>query len=591
MEQTFMTIHNLSSDANILFASESVVDILGYQPHEVQGKSCFDYFHPDEIPFARSVHNRGVLLDKAAVLHYARIMSKDGRWISCECCFTVVHDVLVASTSIYRWGKKSERRAIEAPQISRIFSCSPRDPRYHMLEHLSPKFVMPSTEREPRAALILNRFTRTLGIMFATNAISSILGIEAEELRGYSLYECIAEKCLADAIKSLESAKANDSIAYLRFWSRDPRTEDVIDDGDVEMDGQDDEATEAEFDSPVRLEDAMDDTSDHIKSEPIGSPQMSQATSVNELAAQDGARASRRQGTRRRVRRCELIPTRELEAVVSCTSDGLVMVLRQARPPIPSLHSPVLHEDFENGLFAAPWSEQSVPPNYSPESFYTPTPPPPQYMPVREHVPTASGPPNDQLMNSIREVAVFAWGLVGINGNLASHSHGNPSGESQPADGLPIWDPNAPTTSYLGPEPPSSRYPVNGLAPDHSADPGPSRHRVLGTGPTASEAQGHVGLGMSNSGNPGHPSPPAVWPSPSPMTPSSESRPYSHVQQQFQYRTTGRQSSIPQPQRSGGVRPETANPYGQPDENEAQSPATPARSVEETQRNARHVWK
>jgi len=91
-----------------MIVSDSVTDILGYQPDEVQGKSCFDYFHPDEVPFARSVHSRGVLLDKAAVLHYCRILSQDGRWVSCECCFTVVHDVLVASTSIYRRGEKSQ---------------------------------------------------------------------------------------------------------------------------------------------------------------------------------------------------------------------------------------------------------------------------------------------------------------------------------------------------------------------------------------------------------------------------------------------------------------------------------------------------
>lgn len=74
----------------------------------MQGKSCFDYFHPEEVPFARSVHSRGVLLDKAAVLHYCRILSKDGQWVSCECCFTIVHDVLVACTSIYRQGERSQ---------------------------------------------------------------------------------------------------------------------------------------------------------------------------------------------------------------------------------------------------------------------------------------------------------------------------------------------------------------------------------------------------------------------------------------------------------------------------------------------------
>jgi hypothetical protein len=60
------------------------------------------------VPLARYVHKRGVLLDKAAVLHYARIRSLDDRWVGCECCFTIVHDVLVACTSIYRQGEKSE---------------------------------------------------------------------------------------------------------------------------------------------------------------------------------------------------------------------------------------------------------------------------------------------------------------------------------------------------------------------------------------------------------------------------------------------------------------------------------------------------
>lgn len=106
---------DLTPDANILFASDSILDILGYQPDEVRGKSAFDYFHPDEVPFARSIHSRGVLLDKAAVLHYARILSKSGQWVSCECCFTVVHNVLVASTSIYFKGERSESMNSDTP--------------------------------------------------------------------------------------------------------------------------------------------------------------------------------------------------------------------------------------------------------------------------------------------------------------------------------------------------------------------------------------------------------------------------------------------------------------------------------------------
>ena len=48
-------------------------------------------------------------MDKAAVLRYCRIKAKDGKWRGCECVFTVVHDVIVASTSIYKAGPQTAR--------------------------------------------------------------------------------------------------------------------------------------------------------------------------------------------------------------------------------------------------------------------------------------------------------------------------------------------------------------------------------------------------------------------------------------------------------------------------------------------------
>ncbi|OIW31755.1 hypothetical protein CONLIGDRAFT_572893, partial [Coniochaeta ligniaria NRRL 30616] len=492
-DQTFMTIHNLTPEATILFASDSVYDILGYQPYEIQGKSCFDYFHPEEVPFARSVHNRGVLLDKAAVLHYCRIQARDGRWVSCECCFTVVHDVLVACTSIYLRGEKSERRALEAPQIRRIFSSSPRDPRYHMLEYLSPKFKMPPMEREPRAALILNRFTRNLSIMFATNAVSTILGLRPDEIKDKSFYECIQENCLQDAIRCLESAKANESIAYLRFWFRSPQVGDDQEDDDPEEDEEDDTegTTDSEnggavlyeamdIDSPVSLFETVDRNdyngtgarpglSAHTGSslsdaDPSAAysrhrrPQMYHTPPTSR-----GSGATMRVGnsptpeSRRNRRRAGPEPF-ELEAVVSCTSDGLVVVLRRARPPIPAPHPPLAPAfNYENGLFAAPWGQNPIRPQLPPEMLYTFRPPLlPEHMPLRESVKAAGGPPSDQLMRSIREVAVFAWALVGINGNLATYGHGSPRDRAQP-DVLPVWDPEVGSTDYEGPENLTSR--------------------------------------------------------------------------------------------------------------------------------------
>ena len=310
---------------------------------------------------------------------------------------------------------------MEAPQIRRIFSCSPRDPRYHMLEHLSPKFRMPPMEREPRAALILNRFTRTLTVMFATNAVSSILGVRPDQIRNKSFYECIQENCLSDALECLESAKANDSIAYLRFWYRDPRREEDLEmSEDDEMD-EDGAQSSSEVDVKPHTGTAMDIDSGlpAVGARPDG---LHRERFRQDAATEPPGQQGRQQPTQ----------PLELEAVVSCTSDGLVVVLRKARPPIPADHPPLLPFDFENGLFAAPWGQQSITPSFPPESLHSFRPPLlPQFMPLRENVKAAGGPPMDQLMRSIRDVAVFAWALAGINGNVAAYGRGLPTTESQ----------------------------------------------------------------------------------------------------------------------------------------------------------------
>lgn len=399
------------------------------------------------------------------MLQYARIFSKDGRWVSCECCFTVVHDVLVACTSIYLRGEKSERRALEAPQIRRLFSCSPRDPRYHMLEHLSPKFRMPPVEREPRAALILNRFTRNLSIMFATNAVTTILGMRPDEIKEKSFYACIQENCLPDAMRCLESAKANESIAYLRFWFRDPRDPEEVDEDD------DDDDDDNDMGGSNRDSESIDSESGGV---PLNEdtdmdgefPFDNHGRRIKAPGAHESAARPSRTPERNRNRQGEPEPL-ELEAVVSCTSDGLVVVLRKARPPIPApTPQPLLSQavsaapvapaapvlNYQNGLFAAPWGQNPIQPYVPAEQLYTFRPPLlPQYMPLRESVKAAGGPPVDQLMRSIRDVAVFAWALVGINGNLAHYGRGVPRDKAQP-DALPIWAPDAGDTGYQPPE-------------------------------------------------------------------------------------------------------------------------------------------
>ncbi|EXJ58161.1 hypothetical protein A1O7_05586 [Cladophialophora yegresii CBS 114405] len=487
METVFITIHDLSQDASIRYCSDSVEDILGYLPHEVTGKSCWEYFHPDEIPFARAIQGRGISLDKAAVMSYARIKHKDGRWVGCECSFTVVYDVLVATTAIYRRGPKARQRALDGAGVRRIFSSSPRDPRYHMLQYLSNKFYQEPEihSPEPRAALFLNRFSRTSTIMFATDSLATILGLEPADIIGKSFYYCIEQNCLRDAVKAIESAKANDSIAYLRFWYRNPlrddnRThaesvgdEDEDEDGGVSLEARSsvsmtDASTPRQAEDGARLFDASTPPatrqSSGVNLGPTAEPQSSRPSDVQEGARPQTdqnlallvennlplGRSNSDQSAELEANAVDTIfdrpathrssssgtppedPRLEIEAVVSCSSDGLVVILRRARPLIPHTLGATEAPYYANGLFASPWAPEPVMP---PSAYETAVAPPSTSPGATEE---ASG-----FMAAIRDVAVFAWSLTGINGSLAQYAKGTPSPEALPPDGLPIWDPNA----------------------------------------------------------------------------------------------------------------------------------------------------
>ena len=344
-----------------------------------------------------------------------------------------------------------------------------------MLSYISSKFSAGPRPhvREPRAALFLNRFTRTLTIMYATNGLEESLGISSAELNGKSFYYCIQENCLQEAIHCLESAKANDSIAYLRFWYRDPRSDDNSDHDESMSSGQSSDADDDD-DGGVHLQPSTTDSSVATRSSSnhssrsygvaVTSASYSASTrssdADNNAADQIFDRTATAESSNTSISpntrsgdRFESPPRAiEIEAVVSCTSDGLVVILRAARPFVPdSVRQPptAAHpapaapppSSYTNGLFASPWAMEPVLPSV--ETYRPPTVQPNLADPSVASGKTATGGPAQQdFMNTIREAAVFAWALTGINGSLAQYSRGQPAPGAQPYGGLPVWEPD-----------------------------------------------------------------------------------------------------------------------------------------------------
>ena len=317
--------------------------------------------------------------------------------------------------------------------------------------------------------------------MYATNGLERLLGISSAELNNKSFYYCIQENCLTEAIRCLESAKANDSIAYLRFWYRDPR-QDETPDMDEAMSDAPSTDNDDDDDGGVQLTNGMDtDSSDYaVRSSssgftssheqsgrpPLGRnghqfnhPSDSSGSSTNgsrpsaifenpTLAQSSASSLPGQLAEEERAQGRDI----ELEAVVSCTSDGLVVILRAARPfVLDSIRQPtrIAEPQYKNGLFASPWAPEPImPPRENGHAA--------QINPAVRNPDTPSlsgngqaidlnkpGPPTEDFMNSIREVAVFAWALTGINGSLAQYSRGTPMPGAQPYSGMPVWDHDA----------------------------------------------------------------------------------------------------------------------------------------------------
>ena len=386
-----------------------------------------------------------------------------------------------------------------------------------MLSHISAKFAQPSKaqQHEPRAAMFLNRFTRTLSIMYATAGLQEIIGIPADAMRGRSFYYCIAENCLPEAVKCLENAKGNDSIAYLRFWFRDPRQDDAPPPPDSDSD---DEMTTDSSSGGVGLRggsgqssnsSAAVDSSDSMDIDDAGTGSSNDSTHATETheaifgskreAQSSGSSVGPSSNGHSRSPAPNPVEPIELEAVISCTSDGMVVCMRRARPMIPHpTHRPG-RPVYENGLFAAPWAtEPMLPPveRRAGHGFGTGFAPSLGPQGARhDHVsPARAHAEQSDFMGAIRDQAIFAWALTSINGALAEYSQGQPRGESMPQDGLPIWasDPRRSTSGdgqqCVGVETTNALHPNGNPKPQIFGDPGLDRNGNGGRSSNGSNA-------------------------------------------------------------------------------------------------------
>ncbi|KAI9450425.1 hypothetical protein BJY52DRAFT_1125929 [Lactarius psammicola] len=119
---SFIGIVDFTEKARWVFLTESVSELLGYEPNELIGTPSLDLVHPDEYRDVKSLHYTTISQDKAAVLAYLRLKHKDPYkgYVLCAISRTVAWNVLVGSVSFASMGPGAMHNASTAQEVTII---------------------------------------------------------------------------------------------------------------------------------------------------------------------------------------------------------------------------------------------------------------------------------------------------------------------------------------------------------------------------------------------------------------------------------------------------------------------------------------
>ncbi|KAL4250589.1 PAS domain-containing protein [Abortiporus biennis] len=213
---SFIGIVDFTEDAHWVYASESVSDLLGFEPHELIGRPSLELVHPDEFPQVRGLHYSTIKQDQAAVIAYLRMRHKDPckGYILCAITRTVCQNVLVGSVSFASPGPKAMHNnstaqevtiitpsAVENFELRRWGDRNPMPPcplpngfgssnNIRRPPSPTPLHFDPLPQQSVRTALILDRFSEKCHILYCAN--DSI--VDTTKVMGRSFFDFVAAK-------------------------------------------------------------------------------------------------------------------------------------------------------------------------------------------------------------------------------------------------------------------------------------------------------------------------------------------------------------------------------------------------------------
>ncbi|KAF9273133.1 hypothetical protein BGZ68_001773 [Mortierella alpina] len=210
--ENFISFHDLTPAAHFLWASSSIEDCLGYTPEEIINVSPYDLLIKDDIPITQTAHTENVLNDMVATQVTVRYRHKDGSAVPVLCIFSVCYEYIVTCITVLEMdGTPLQSKQEEFARIKR-----------HHKAFKATSWNAQGLEPEFRVCMILNRYSQSLGVLYASPSCEHVLHIDAEAIVGKPFLLFIRADDLGAFVEQVGVAKSTSAITHMRFWFQSP---------------------------------------------------------------------------------------------------------------------------------------------------------------------------------------------------------------------------------------------------------------------------------------------------------------------------------------------------------------------------------
>ncbi|KAI1316595.1 hypothetical protein EDD11_009720 [Mortierella claussenii] len=228
----YIVFHDLSPKACYLWASSSITTCLGYEPEEIVGTDAYKLIHVDDQPHVKIIHHEGLLNEMVGTQLVLRIKHKNGTYVPCMVLFSVCYDYLVSCYTVIN--KEVENvcklSAYSAAMSSLVGSKKKefeRIRRHHgafRANSWNPTILDP----EPRACMLLNRFSRNLSVMYASPSCEMIFNVDPDDTIGKPFLLFVRSDDLGSFVEQVDLAKSSTIVTHMRFWFQSPSCQQEI---------------------------------------------------------------------------------------------------------------------------------------------------------------------------------------------------------------------------------------------------------------------------------------------------------------------------------------------------------------------------